>query len=112
MMTDKEKFLGEFEQMVLLALLRLGSDAYGAMIRQVLHEQVNRNVAIGALYSTLDRLEKKGMVYSRLGESTPERGGRTKRYFEVSATGQKALNRSRKATAIMWEGVTLDPSVI
>jgi DNA-binding PadR family transcriptional regulator len=109
-MSDKEKFLGEFEQVVLLALLRIGHDAYGAEIRQLLHEQVNRNVAIGALYLTLERLEKKGMVNSTLGESTPERGGRAKRYFEVTGKGQKALSRSRDVFNIMWQGVTLNPS--
>jgi PadR family transcriptional regulator PadR len=109
-MSDKEKFLGEFEQMVLLALLRLGRDAYGVAIRQLLHEQINRNVAIGALYSTLERLEKKGMVDSTLGESTPERGGRAKRYFAVTAKGQTALCRSRDVFNTMWQGVTLEPS--
>lgn len=108
-MSDKEKFLGEFEQVVLLALLRLGCDAYGASIRQLLHEQVNRNVAIGALYLTLERLEKKGMVTSVLGESTPERGGRAKRYFDVTAKGQQALNRSRDVFNTMWQGITLEP---
>lgn len=107
-MSNKEKFLGEFEQMVLLAILRLGKDAYGAVIRQMLHEQINRNVVIGALYSTLERLEKKGMVSSSFGESTPERGGRAKRYFEVTANGQKALSRSRDAFNTMWQGVELD----
>ena len=60
-MSDKDKFLGEFEQMVMLSLIHLHSEAYGAAIRQLLSEQVNRNVAIGALYSTLERLERKGM---------------------------------------------------
>jgi DNA-binding PadR family transcriptional regulator len=109
-MSDKEKFLGEFEQVVLLALLRLGHDAYGAAIRQLLHEQVNRNVAIGALYLTLERLEKKGMVNSTLGESTPERGGRAKRYFEVTAKGQKSLCRSRDVFNTMWQGVSIEQS--
>ena len=106
-MSDKEKFLGEFEQIVLLAILQLDSDAYGAVIRQLLHEQINRNVAIGALYSTLERLEKKAMVSSKLGESTPERGGRAKRYFEVTAKGQQALSRSRDAFNTMWQGVNI-----
>ena len=106
-MQDKEKFLGEFEQVVLLALLRLGENAYGALIRQLLHEQINRDVAIGALYSTLERLEKKFLVSSALGESTAERGGRAKRYFTVSAKGQVALKRARDAMDNMWSGVSI-----
>lgn len=106
-MSEKEKFLGEFEQVVLLALLRLGEGAYGAAIRQLLHDQISRDVAIGALYSTLERLEKKGMVNSRLGEATAERGGRAKRYFKVTASGQTALKRARNAMNNMWQGVSI-----
>ncbi len=107
-MSDKEKFLGEFEQMMLLALIILGANAYGAAIRQLLDEQVNRNVAIGAIYSTLDRLEKKGLVKSKLGEATKERGGRAKRYFHITASGQEALNKSRNAMNKLWLGVPND----
>lgn len=70
-------------------------------------EQVNRNVAIGALYSTLERLERKGMVESRLGESTAQRGGRPKRYFKVTAQGQAALKRAREAMDTLWQGVSI-----
>ncbi len=106
-MTDKEKFLGEFEQMTMLALIQLGTDAYGAKIRQLLHNEVNRNVAIGAIYSTLERLEKKGMVTSQLGEATAERGGRAKRFFAVTAQGQAALKRARTAMNTLWQDVAL-----
>ena len=105
MMADKEKFLGEFEQMTMLALIQLGSDAYGAKIRQLLHSEVNRNVAIGAIYSTLERLEKKGMVTSQLGEATAERGGRAKRFFNVTSQGQVALKRARTAMNRLWQDV-------
>ena len=106
-MGDKEKYLGEFEHILLLALLKLDKQAYGTKIRQLLHETIERDVAIGALYATLERLEKKGLIKSFLGESTPERGGRAKRYFEVSSKGKKALSRSRSAIDRMWQGVTL-----
>ncbi|REL35076.1 PadR family transcriptional regulator [Thalassotalea euphylliae] len=106
-MANGEKFLGEFEQMAMLALIHLGSEAYGAAIRQLLAEQVDRSVAIGALYSTLDRLERKGMVASRLGEATAQRGGRPKRYFTVTAQGNSALLRARKAMDTLWQGVSI-----
>ena len=108
MMADKEKFLGEFEQMTMLALIQLGSDAYGAKIRQLLHSEVNRNVAIGAIYSTLERLEKKGMVTSQLGEATAERGGRAKRFFNVTSQGQVALKRARTAMDRLWQDVAFN----
>lgn len=104
---DKEKFLGEFEQFLLLAILRLGDNAYGSTIRQLLAESINRDVTIGALYTTLERLEKKGLVESKMGESTSERGGRAKKYFKVSAQGQSALKRSKQALSNMWQGLTL-----
>lgn len=106
-MADKEKFLGEFEQMLMLALLQLKDQAYGAEIRQLLDKQVSRTVAIGAIYSTLERLERKGMVTSWLGESTPERGGRAKRYFMVTAQGQSALKRAKDAMDTLWQSITI-----
>lgn len=106
-MADKEKFLGEFEQTAMLALIQLKDNAYGAAIRQLLHEQVERDVAIGAIYSTLERLEKKGMVQSYLGETTPERGGRPKRYFKVTGQGESALKKAREAMNTLWQGVSL-----
>ena len=106
-MSDKEKFLGEFEQMLLLAILRLGNEAYGTTIRQLLADNINRDVTIGALYTTLERLEKKGMLDSKMGEATTERGGRAKKYFEVSAKGQHALKRSKQALTNLWQGLAL-----
>ena len=79
----KSRFLGEFEQLVLLAILRLGEQAYGTTIRQILLDVIQRDVSIGALYTTLTRLEDKGLIRSAKGEATAERGGRAKKYFEI-----------------------------
>ena len=106
-MAEKEKYLGEFEHILLLALIRLGKEAYGAKVRQLLKEVIEREVSIGAMYSTLERLEQKGLIESSLGESTPERGGRAKRYFEVNATGKAALKRTRSAIDTMWQDVNI-----
>lgn len=110
-MSEKDKFLGEFEQMTMLALIHLENEAYGAAIRQLLAEQVNRNVAIGALYSTLERLERKGMVESRLGEATAQRGGRAKRYFKVTIQGHSALKRAKQAMDTLWQGLSIRNSL-
>ena len=110
-MPEKEKFLGEFEHILLLALLRLGEESYGAKVRKLLMELIERDVSIGALYATLERLEKKGLVESYLGESTPERGGRAKRFFKVTVEGKSALQRSKNAIEVMWQGVALNCSV-
>jgi PadR family transcriptional regulator, regulatory protein PadR len=83
--------LGEFEQLVLLALLHLGTDAYGATVRREIEARTGREVAISAVYTTLERLETKGYVRSRLGEPTPERGGRRRRHFELLPAGARAL---------------------
>jgi len=90
----KGTYLGEFEQLVLLALLRLGDEAYGVTIRREIAERTGRDVSIGAIYATLDRLEQKGFVSSRRGDPTPERGGRAKRYFRIEATGLRASDQS------------------
>ena len=109
-MNDKEKFLGEFEQVLLLSVLKLGNDAYGTSIRELLANTIGRDITIGALYTTLERLEKKGMVSSKMGEATAERGGRAKKYFEVSAKGQHALRRSKQALTTLWEGLSFSTS--
>ena len=84
-------FLGQFEELVLLAILRLENNAYGLTIRQTLEAATGRAASIGAVYATLDRLERKGLVNSWQGEATPERGGRAKRYFKISGAGIRAL---------------------
>lgn len=101
------KSLGEFEHIVLLALLKLDSNAYGAAIRQLLLSDIARDVALGALYSTLERMEKKGLVVSKLGDATSQRGGRPKRFFTVTAEGKAALKHTKQAMDTMWEGVAL-----
>ena len=102
-----QKTLGEFEQTVLLALLRLETNAYGAAIRQLLQSEIDRDVALGALYSTLERMEKKGLVVSKFGASTPQRGGRPKRFFSVTAEGKTTLKHAKQAMDTMWQGVAL-----
>jgi len=106
-MTAKDKFLGEFEQFLLLSILKLGDNAYGSTIRQLLADIIKRDVTIGALYTTLERLEKKGLVDSKMGEVTQERGGRAKKYFKVTAKGEYALKRSKQALTSMWENIAL-----
>ena len=99
--------LGEFEQVVLLAILRLGEAAYGVSIREEIAARTDREPAPGALYTTLDRLEVKQLVSSRFGDPTPERGGRSKRYFTVTAAGIKAVARAQRSYQRLLEGITL-----
>ena len=100
-------YLGEFEHIVVLALLRLSGRAYGVTVRPEIEVRIGREVSIGAIYATLDRLEAKGYVKSRLGDPTPERGGRSKRFFHVTAKGIAAVNRSHRAIKTMTEGLDL-----
>ncbi|HLK64155.1 MAG TPA: PadR family transcriptional regulator [Bryobacteraceae bacterium] len=99
--------LGEFEQVVLLAILRLDENAYGVTIRQEIFECTERNPAPGALYNTLERLEEKGLLTSRLGDPTPQRGGRAKRFFAVTANGIAAVSRSQRAYQRLMEHLEL-----
>jgi PadR family transcriptional regulator, regulatory protein PadR len=101
----KGTYLGEFEQHVLAALLRLRDNAYGVTIRREIMERSGRDVAVGAIYATLDRLESKGYVSSRLGEVTPERGGRPKRYFQLEPPGARALEESWRMSDKMRDGL-------
>lgn len=98
-------YLGEFEQLVLLAVVRLRSPAHGAAIRQVMVERAGRRPSFGALYSTLRRLETKGLIRSHLGDATPVRGGRAKKYVEVTAEGMAALRSSQAALNRLAEGL-------
>lgn len=97
--------LGEFEQIVLFALLRLEADAYGATIRREIESRTGRAMGISAVYTTLDRLEQKGIVRSRIGEPTSERGGRRRRYFELTALGARAVRDAYNAYARMTAGL-------
>jgi PadR family transcriptional regulator PadR len=99
--------LGEFEQIVLLAILRLGEDAYGASIRVEIEACTGREPTPGALYTTLDRLETKSMVSSRMGEPTPQRGGRAKRFFKVTKTGTSAVASAQQAYQRLLKGLSL-----
>ena len=99
--------LGEFEQIVLLAVLRLHGQAYGVTIRAEIMECTGREPAPGALYTTLDRLEEKGLLTSRFGDPTPQRGGRAKRYFTVSTSGVKAVTHSQRCYHRLLEGLEL-----
>ena len=105
-MSDRD-YLGEFEHIVVLALLRLDDRAYGVTVRQEIKARISRDVSIGAVYATLDRLEAKGYVKSQIGEPTPERGGRSKRFFRVTAKGVAAVNRTHRALESMTEGLGL-----
>ena len=98
-------YLGEFEHIVVLALLRLVDRAYGVTVRQEIEFRTGREVSIGAVYATLERLETKGYVKSRRGDPTPERGGRSKRFFRVTAKGMAAVNRTQGALQSMTEGL-------
>ncbi len=100
----KRDYLGEFEQVVLLALMRLGEEAYGVTIRREIEERTGRAVSLGGIYPTLNRLEDKGLVSSFMGEPSASRGGRAKRHFMLEATGLEALHRSREMLASLWQG--------
>src|SRR5947207_4229899 len=97
--------LGEFEQAALLAVLRLGAEAYGVPIRHDLSQRLGRRVSVGAIYTTLERLEAKGFVSSRMGGATAERGGRAKRFYRIEAPGLRALDQARAVTSTLWAGV-------
>ena len=97
--------LGDLEELVLLALLRLGKNAYGAAIREELKQRADRAVSVSTIYVTLMRLEAKGYVRSWMGEPTGERGGKAKRYFEIRPEGMDVLEATRTVRDRMWEGV-------
>ena len=99
--------LGEFEQIVLLAILRLGDTAYAINIRDEITQCTDREPTPGALYTTLDRLEEKGLVAVRVGDPTPQRGGRAKRYFNVTSKGVHAVARVQRSYRRLLEGVAL-----
>ena len=100
--------LGEFEQLVLLALVRLGAEAYGVAIRDEIEREAGRDVTLGAVYTTLLRLENKGLVSSRLGDPSPQRGGRRKKYYRPLAAGRRELLSSLEALRSMTRGLEPD----
>ena len=104
---SRRAYLGEMELMVLLTIVRLDDDAYGVPISKELLNLTGRDVALGSIYAALDRLEEKGFVTSSLGDPTPERGGRAKRYFRVTPAGLRALRMTREALTTLWHGIPL-----
>ena len=103
--------LREFEQLVLLALVRLGEEGYGMTVRRELETTSGRRVTIGSVYATLERLEAKGHVTSWHGDPDPVRGGRARRNFEPTPEGLLALARTRDLMDKMWDGVTIDGKI-
>ena len=97
--------LGNFELMVLLAVLRVGEEAYGVPIARELEETTGREVLLGSVYAALERLETKGLVASALGGPTPERGGRAKRYFKLTGAGLREVRDTRRALVRLWRGL-------
>ena len=97
--------LGDFEQLVLMGVLRLGDAAYGAAIRQEIHEQSGRDVSINAVYTTLDRLERKGLLRSGVGEPTAQRGGRRRKFYALRPAGATALRQAYRAFTAMSRGL-------
>jgi PadR family transcriptional regulator, regulatory protein PadR len=91
--------------MVILALMRLGDDAYGVPISREIEEQTGREAAVGSVYATLDRLVEKGFVSSRLGEPTAERGGRAKKYFRITPAGVREVRMTQRALMRLWKGL-------
>lgn len=108
-MSSRSPFLGEFEQLVLLSIARCGSDAYGMAIRTELEDRAGESVAIGSVYAALDRLERRGYLTSEIGDPTPTRGGRAKRFYALEAPARDALERARRRLDRFWDGLELDP---
>ncbi len=102
-----KRSLGEFEQLVLLAILRVEDDAYAVPVINEIEIQTGRKVSHAAVYIALRRLEEKGLLASRVAEATPERGGRGKRYYEVDPAARSLLEKSRNALMRMWDGLEL-----
>src|SRR4051812_26948779 len=97
--------LNDFELMILLAILRIGENAYGLPIAEEIQKIAERVVLLGAIYVALERLEERGLLTSSYGDPTPERGGRAKRFFKVTAKGLKAVNDAKRALTALWSGI-------
>jgi len=104
---EPNRLLGGFESLLMLAVLRLGDEAYGVTIRQELLDRTGKDVAVGAIYTGMDRLKRKGFVESWLGDPTPERGGRAKRFYRVTAKGVAVLNETQSAMRKLASGLKL-----
>ena len=101
----RREYLGSFELTVMLVVIRLGETAYGVPISREIEERSGRAVALGSVYATLERLEEKGLVRSDLGEPTPERGGRAKKYFQATAKGLREVRETQTALQRLWKGL-------
>jgi PadR family transcriptional regulator PadR len=101
----KREFLGNFELVVMLALIRLGENAYGVPIAREIEARSGRRVSFGSIYATLERLEAKGLVSSKLGEPTSERGGRAKKYFRISGMGLREVRATQRMLMKSWQGL-------
>ena len=101
----RQSGLSNFELMVMLAVIRLGDDAYGVPISDEIEETTGSEVVLGSVYAALSRLEQKGLVTSELGEATAERGGRAKRYFRPTANGLREVREARSALMRLWKGL-------
>jgi PadR family transcriptional regulator, regulatory protein PadR len=99
------EFLGQHELMVMLAVLRLGREAYGVPIAAEIAAKTGREMLQGSVYAVLERLESKGLITSRLGEATPQRGGRAKRYFALTAEGNRQVRAAQHALEALWQGI-------
>lgn len=97
--------LGHFELLVLLAVLRHGDEAYGVPIAHAISQSTGRQVILASVYNTLERLEEKGLVRSSVGQPTPERGGRARRYFSVTSAGLREVRAAKKALTVLWRGI-------
>jgi DNA-binding PadR family transcriptional regulator len=100
-----QDYLGEFEQVVLLSVMRLGDEAYGLAVKEEMERVAGRTPSSGALYTTLDRMERKGLLASSEGPSSSERGGRPRRYLRLTPEGVEMLARSRSALLALWNGL-------
>ena len=101
----RNDYLGQFELMVLLAVIRLGDDAYGVTISREIEQRCGREVSLGSVYATLERLEEKGLTISRLGDATAERGGRAKRFFRATSRGIHCARDTQRALVNLWSGL-------
>ena len=104
-------FIGEFEELVLLTIACLSKEAYGVAIKEDIEQRANRPISIGSLHSTITRLQEKGFLESRLGEPSPERGGRRKRFFSLTNNGVLALNNIKNLRDDLWAEARLEPVV-
>jgi PadR family transcriptional regulator, regulatory protein PadR len=103
-MTNRS-YLGEFELMLLLAVIHLGEEAYGVPVSRQLELHRGRNVSVGSVYAALERLEAKGLVTSNLGDPTPERGGKAKRYFRITKEGLRQVRETRRVLTSLWRTI-------